>query len=315
MISDKTIKFEERFKPLNFGSLKSSELSDNDKKDPVWAFFNKCKSPLPEGFIKASLYCRNLSFALFKSVERLENATQKTWVTSKDSSLNGGGVMSIVRGDVLEKSCVNMSFVYGDNYPIKEEKYRGKKFAACGVSLISHPKNPFAPIMHLNIRLISAYDDKETFLWMGGGADLTPMVRFEDDTNLFHSFMEKACHQNGYKEKYHEFKNNAEKYFYIKHRKEERGVGGIFFDFLDFNFTRDYDFLIDVVQNSIFGYAEILKRRCDMPYSEGDRQRLFLWRGRYVEFNLLYDRGTRFGLESGGNFEAIFCSLPPLVSW
>jgi coproporphyrinogen III oxidase len=314
-VSKKIEKFTENFQALNFASIEKSVFSDNQKEDPIWTFFNESETPLPEAFIKASLYCRNLSYALFKSVEPDENASQKTWSSSKESSLHGGGIMSIVRGDVLEKSCVNMSFVFGDNYPSQEKKYAGKKFAACGVSLISHPKNPFAPIMHLNVRLISAYDDNETFLWMGGGADLTPMHRFHDDTALFHSHLKKSCDKNGYREQYNGFKKNAEEYFYIKHRKEERGVGGIFFDFLNFNFKSDYDFLIDIVQSSLFGYAEILKRRCDTEYSEEDRRKLFLWRGRYVEFNLLYDRGTRFGLASNGNYEAIFCSLPPLVSW
>lgn len=286
-------------------------LSDPERADPIWAL----NSPLPfdPEFIHALLYIRNLCKAAFESVEGKAGCVQKSWNAggTQPHPLKGGGVMTVIRESILEKSAVNMSVVSGANYPATEAQYANKPFAAAGVSLISHPKNPYAPIMHLNVRCIKVFDDKNT-TWIGGGADLTPMEPFAEDTSDFHAAMRASCASA---EEYEKYKRWAQEYFYIPHRKEERGVGGIFFDYLPVANETAFDFLIAVAQRAIHAYAAILARRVTLPYSFELLEKHLFWRGRYAEFNLVYDRGTRFGLLSGGNHEAIFCSLPPSVRW
>ncbi|MGY3803934.1 coproporphyrinogen III oxidase [Pigmentibacter ruber] len=306
---------------LQLDQLLSHSLSDSNKTDPIWEFFPAEKSEsvcFPAEFIHLLIYVRNLNKLLFNSLEGEELCTIKSWDARKHNptrNLDGGGVMSIIRANHLEKSAVNLSCVWGENYPSTESEYANKPFAAAGVSLISHPRNPFAPIMHMNIRCLKVFDKDNPVTWIGGGADLTPMLPFDDDTNLFHSAMSDVCERNKQIADYPKFKNWAKDYFYIPHRKEERGVGGIFFDYLKIKNNMDFSLLLDVGQFAARAYAEILGRRLDTPYDQELIEKHHFWRGRYAEFNLVYDRGTKFGLMSGGNYEAIFCSLPPQVKW
>lgn len=223
--------------------------------------------------------------------------------------------MTLLRGRHLEKAAVNWSCVWGPSYPSIEKDYSGKPFTATGVSLICHPRNPHAPIAHMNVRILSVGMPGEQVTWMGGGADLTPMVRYPEDTELFHRALERVCVDHPGIADYPRFKAWCDEYFFIPHRKETRGVGGIFFDYLTLSGENDLQLLLDVGQAFARAYGEILSRRLDMPYSDQLVDEHLHWRGRYAEFNLAYDRGTRFGLLSGGNTEAIFASLPPVVKW
>jgi coproporphyrinogen III oxidase len=184
----------------------------------------------------------------------------------------------------------------------------GKPFFATGVSLVLHPRNPFVPVVHMNVRYLEAGDAA----WFGGGMDLTPCKPFEEDTRHFHRVLQKVCNAHG-PELYDRFSRWAKDYFFIKHRGSERGVGGIFFDYL--RGEDRWSFLRDVGDAFLPAYAPLAERRRALPFTDADREQLLRWRGRYVEFNLIYDRGTLFGLRTGGNVEAIFMSLPPLVAW
>jgi coproporphyrinogen III oxidase len=254
----------------------------------------------------------------------------------------GGGEMSELRGEVFEKGGCNFSAVWGDRYPAavdqaatssspstppstststsrdEDAKFgirpptpselAGKPFFATGISLVLHPRNPFVPVVHMNVRYLEAGDVS----WFGGGMDLTPCREFVEDTRHFHRVLQKVCNAHG-PGMYDRFSRWAKEYFFIGHRGSERGVGGIFFDYL--RGEERWSFLRDVGEAFLPAYAPLVERRRATPYSDEDRARQLRWRGRYVEFNLLYDRGTLFGLRTGGNIEAIFMSLPPLVSW
>jgi len=226
----------------------------------------------------------------------------------------GGGEMSLMKGTVFEKVGVNVSQVHGTF----SDEFRGQMpgtaesgdFHACGISLVAHMKSPLVPAVHMNLRRI------ETGVgWFGGGTDLTPYFPFEDDTALFHERLKGACdrHDPGY---YPRFKEWCDRYFFLKHRNEPRGVGGIFFDNLDSGDPEaDFAFVKDVGETFLATYPEIVARRRHLPYTFAQREHQLVRRGRYVEFNLLYDRGTVFGLQTGGNVEAILMSLPSEVRW
>ncbi len=237
--------------------------------------------------------------------------------TAWDREKGGGGEMSIMEGQVFEKVGVNISTVFGEF----DEKFRKEipnaeenpTFWASGISLVAHSKNPLVPSAHFNTRMIVLGGDKKQ--WFGGGGDLTPTFEFDEDTADFHNEFKSACDKHN-SEYYSKFKKWCDEYFFIKHRNEARGVGGIFYDYLntgnweeDFNFTQDVGMAFHII------YPKLVRRRMYSSYDESHKQKQLIKRGRYVEFNLVYDRGTRFGLMTDGNVDAILMSLPPLAAW
>lgn len=330
-IQQRVESFLQKYPIISLSDVFSHELSDPEFQDPIWKTVQNTEGhfPFSKNLIQLFLYVRNLNKALFNSLEGKEACTQKSWSAQEqhpDKKLSGGGRMTVIREQILEKSAVNMSIVHGPKYPAMEGEHAGKPFVAGGVSLISHPRNPNAPIMHLNVRCIEVNDNGKITKWIGGGADLTPMVAFDEDTKLFHDHMKKSCENNPRVGHYEKYKKWADEYFYISHRKETRGVGGIFFDFIPLeeshssqinlqNFSPDFSFLLDIGQYAAHAYAKILAKRVPLAYDADLLEKHLYWRGRYAEFNLVYDRGTRFGLLTGGNYEAILCSLPPTVKW
>ena len=233
----------------------------------------------------------------------------------------GGGITrALSDGAVFEKGGVNFSHVMGERLPPSATQNRpdlaGSSFEALGVSLVMHPLNPYAPTSHMNIRYFQVNPKKGAPVgWFGGGYDLTPYYGFEEDCIEWHQGAKDTCDRfnSGY---YPRFKRWCDEYFYLKHRNEPRGIGGIFFDDL-IEADRDaaFDFTLAVAKSYLSSYLSIVQRRCNTPYGERERAFQKYRRGRYVEFNLVYDRGTLFGLQSGGRTESILMSLPPEVSW
>ena len=227
----------------------------------------------------------------------------------------GGGTIGLMRGNVFEKVGVNISTVYGHF----SEEFRGQipgtdqdpSFWASGISLVAHMKNPHVPAVHMNTRHIVTAGKQ----WFGGGGDLTPYYPIEIDSQEFHNAFQQACdrHDPAY---YPKFKKWCDDYFYLPHRKEPRGIGGIFYDYLDTDVKEnDFAFTKDVGLAFLDVYPRIVRRRMHMPWTKEERLHQLKRRGRYVEFNLLYDRGTLFGLKTGGNVEGILMSMPPEVHW
>ena len=243
-------------------------------------------------------------------VAALEVVDRKGFVRDSWQRPEGGGGTSCIveEGQVLERGGVNLSRVQGRQLPPSASAARpqlaGRAFEAMGVSLVLHPRNPYCPTVHMNVRFFSAGD----IWWFGGGMDLTPYYGFEDDARHFHSVCKQAVGEH-----YPRFKRWCDEYFFLKHRNEPRGVGGIFFD--DFSEAGAFDLVKSVGDSFLNAYLPILERRKNHPYGERERKFQAYRRGRYVEFNLVYDRGTLFGLQSGGRTESILMSLPPRVEW
>jgi len=242
----------------------------------------------------------------FEQLEPSQRFIRKNWPYDAGT---GGGEISLLRGSVFEKAAVNWSGVSGEKFPMNDQE---GPFFATGVSLITHMFNPHAPTAHMNIR----YIETATGHWFGGGYDLTPMgFPYVEDTEHFHAVAEQTlnCYDPSL---YQRFSKNAQDYFYIPHLKTERGVGGIFFDHYNTgDFAQDFSMWKHIGETFLEALLPILARRVNTPFSEEEKDLQAMRRGRYVEFNLLYDRGTKFGFQSGGNPEAILCSLPPLVKW
>ena len=233
----------------------------------------------------------------------------------------GGGRSRVIEGGaVIEKGGVNFSHVYGDAMPASATAHRpelaGRRFNAMGVSLVIHPRNPFVPTSHANVRFfIAEADGKEPIWWFGGGFDLTPYYPFDEDIVHWHQVAKDACDPFG-AQVYTEYKKWCDEYFYLKHRNETRGVGGLFFDDLNSGgFEHCFALTQSIGQAYLPAYIPILAKRKDMPYTEHERDFQLYRRGRYVEFNLVFDRGTLFGLQTGGRTESILMSLPPLATW
>ena len=263
-------------------------------------------------------YLQGLQSRIVAELEQLDGKARfgrDAW----DRPGGGGGLSCVLSdGSVFEKAGVGFSHVHGDQMPPSATKNRpdlaGCSFEAVGVSLVIHPLNPYVPTTHANYRFFTAGDDNPIW-WFGGGFDLTPYYPFEEDIIQWHRAAKAACDPFG-EELYARYKKWCDEYFFLKHRGETRGVGGLFFDDVnEAGFEKSFEFLRSAGDAFLPAYRQIVKKRKDHRY--GDRQREFQLyrRGRYVEFNLIYDRGTIFGLQSGGRTESILMSMPPLVRW
>ncbi|MHB8354056.1 MAG: oxygen-dependent coproporphyrinogen oxidase [Burkholderiales bacterium] len=264
-------------------------------------------------------YLLDLQNRIVTALETLDGKTfrRDTW----ERPGGGGGISALVEeGNLFERGGVNFSHVMGSGLPPSATAHRpelaGRNYEALGVSLVLHPRNPYAPTVHMNVRFFAAFDgQREPIWWFGGGMDLTPYYGFVEDAEHFHRTCKHALDPFG--AGYHpRFKAWCDEYFFLKHRQEPRGVGGIFFD--DFNslpLAQAQALWQSVGDHFLPAYMPLMERRRGMPYGERERDFQAYRRGRYVEFNLVYDRGTLFGLQSGGRTESILMSLPPIVRW
>ena len=279
----------------------------------------------------------NIDLAVVRSYltglqERITNAVadidgqpfaSDAWQKEPGESLQGSGITKILQqGSVFERAGCGFSQVSGPQLPPSATQHRpdlaGAPFEAMGVSLVFHPRNPYVPTVHMNVRMLAATPVAgvgEPVCWFGGGMDLTPFYGFEEDAAHFHQVCKDALAPFG-DDKYPRFKQWCDEYFFLKHRQEQRGIGGIFFDdFQELGLERSFAMMQSVGDAFLRAYLPIVARRKDTPYSERERDFQLYRRGRYVEFNLVWDRGTHFGLQSGGRSESILLSMPPLASW
>lgn len=265
-------------------------------------------------------YLLDLQDRICRGLEEEDGASHFTEDSWERAEGGGGRTRILAEGGVIEKGGVAFSHVFGAGMPASATAHRpelaGRGFQAMGVSLVIHPRNPYAPTSHANVRFfIAQKEGAEPIWWFGGGFDLTPYYGYEEDAVHWHRAARQACEPFG-EDVYPRYKRWCDEYFYLKHRNEPRGVGGLFFDDLnEGGFERCFAFMRSVGDHYLAAYRPLLARRKNMAYGERERDFQLYRRGRYVEFNLIYDRGTLFGLQSGGRTESILMSLPPLVSW
>tara|TARA_B100001559_G_scaffold44174_2_gene32881 strand:+ start:443 stop:1240 length:798 start_codon:yes stop_codon:yes gene_type:complete len=263
-------------------------------------------------FNEAKNWFENLRDELVKQTQVFEKKSfnEKRWNHHDD----GGGLMTKIKGSIIEKGGINISTVSGKFNEKMQKNVLGAsedpKFSATGISVVLHPMSPHIPSMHFNTRYLTT-----TKSWFGGGMDLTPCLDFEDESQFFHKELEHIC--NKYDSNYYpKYKKWCDEYFYLKHRKEPRGIGGIFFDHLNSgNQKNDFEFVKDVGKFFLKHALHLINNNKDKVWTSNEKNAQLIKRGRYVEFNLLYDRGTKFGLETGGNTDAILMSMPPIANW
>ena len=260
----------------------------------------------------ASQWFKSLRDDFCKTFEKLDQKkfSRKSW----NHKGEGGGEMSVMRGDVFEKVGVNISTVSGEFSEDYRAQVKGTqespKYWATGISLVAHMMSPKIPAFHFNTRFLVTQDS-----WFGGGTDMTPTFENEEDTDFFHSSLKGACdkHDVNY---YEDFKKNCDEYFYLPHRNEPRGVGGIFFDHLNTgDWDKDFNFIKEVGGQTLEIINQVVKNKKDLDWTDEEKDKQLVKRGRYVEFNLIWDRGTLFGLKTGGSTEAILMSMPPEAKW
>jgi coproporphyrinogen III oxidase len=269
---------------------------------------------------KVEEYLLNLQQNIVNELEKIDGKNFEIDNWQKEKVVGYGKTCVLKNGNIFESAGVNFSFVSGDKLPPSATQNRpelaGKKWSAVGVSLVIHPKNPFVPTSHANVRFFVADDGKnEPVYWFGGGYDLTPYYGFDEDCIHWHATAKNACEPFG-DEIFPKYKKWCDEYFYLKHRDEPRGIGGIFYDDLNTgDFEGDFAFMQSVGDSYVKAYVPIVQKRKDLEYTQNQRDFQLYRRGRYVEFNLVYDRGTIFGLQSGGRTESILMSMPPLVKF
>lgn len=269
---------------------------------------------------QVSNYLKGLQDTICKALASIDGCefVEDKWQHQNGSG--GGRTRVLSGGSVIEKGGVNFSHVRGDKLPPaathKRPELSGKPFEAMGVSLVIHPKNPFAPTSHMNVRFfIAGAETDDPIWWFGGGFDMTPYYGFDDDAIHWHQTAFDACQPFG-EEHYIRYKKWCDDYFHLPHRGEQRGVGGLFFDDLnELGFEQSFALMQSIGDHFLPAYTPILNRRKGLNYSQSHRDWQLLRRGRYVEFNLVFDRGTLFGLQSGGRTESILMSMPPMVAW
>ena len=265
-------------------------------------------------------YLIDLQQTICSEIELLDGGSvfeQDYW--SRDDQRGNGVSCIISNGNVFEKGGVNFSIIRGDKMPKSASALRpeleGRQYTALGVSLVLHPDNPYIPTAHANVRFFVAEEQgKDPIWWFGGGFDLTPYYGFDEDAVHWHETAKKACIPFG-KDVYPKYKKWCDDYFCLTHRNEQRGIGGLFFDDLNGDFEECFDFMKSVGSHFTEAYIPIAKKRMNTTFSEKEKDFQLYRRGRYVEFNLIYDRGTLFGLQSGGRTESILMSLPPKAQW
>ena len=266
-------------------------------------------------------YLIELQQSICSEVELIEGGAQFVQDSWTRDDMRGSGLTNILsNGNIFEKGGINYSIITGDKMPKSATALRpeleGRKYTALGVSLVLHPENPFIPTAHANVRFFIAEEQgKNPIWWFGGGFDLTPYYGFDEDAVHWHQTAKKACMPFG-EDVYPKYKKWCDDYFYLGHRDEQRGIGGLFFD--DFNsgsFDECFDFMKSVGNHFSEAYLPIVRKRMSTPYTGNEKNFQLYRRGRYVEFNLIHDRGTLFGLQSGGRTESILMSLPPTVKW
>ena len=264
-----------------------------------------------------SNWFKTLQDSICHSISELEKNKIKfkstTWKRDQNNDEGGGEYRILKNGRIFDKVGVNFSKVYG-KFPKHFQKQipgaeKNPNFWASGISVVMHMKNPLIPAMHFNTRYICTSHD-----WFGGGMDVTPSKKDENEKKEFHKILKKMCNRHN-KKYYPKYKKWCDEYFYLPHRKEARGIGGIFFDYKKDNFEKDFKFVREVGTTFELIFKKIIKKKIKKKWTLRDKEMQYIKRGRYTEFNLLYDRGTKFGLQTGGNVEAILMSLPPIAKW